>query len=60
MSARETVKSMGGPPRPRGEGRAPRGEGAAPFASFKAKPRVAPMMAKTLKMVKGLKVNFRR
>ncbi len=51
---------MGEPPRPRGEGRAPRGEGSAPFSSFKTKPKVAPMMAKTLKMVKGLKGNFRR
>lgn len=32
--------------------------GAAPAAA--KKPKVAPMMAKTLKMVRGLKVNFRR
>ena len=32
----------------------------APPAAAAKKPKVAPMMAKTLKMVRGLKVNFRR
>jgi hypothetical protein len=35
------------------------GASAGPPAASK-KPKVAPMMAKTLKMVRGLKVNFRR
>jgi hypothetical protein len=33
---------------------------AAPVGTASKKPKVAPMMAKTLKMVRGLKVNFRR
>ena len=33
---------------------------APPAAAAAKKPKVAPMMAKTLKMVRGLKVNFRR
>jgi uncharacterized membrane protein len=58
-TAREVVRQMGGPPRPRGEGRGPRGEGGPSFGGFKTKAKVPPMMAKTMKMMKGMK-NFRR
>lgn len=53
-SVRETVKKMGGPPRPRGEGRRADGFQAA------AKAKKSPMMLKSLKLMHGIKTNFRK
>ena len=62
-----SMRKMGGgggpppPPKPSREGGSSGASGSsgAPPATSK-KPKMAPMMAKTLKMVRGLKVNFRR
>jgi hypothetical protein len=55
-SVREAVRKMGGPPRPRGEGRTPKADSF--IAAAKAKK--SPMMLKTLKLMHGIKTNFRR
>jgi len=54
-SIREAVKKMGGPPRPRGEGRV-RADG---FQAA-AKAKKSPMMLKSLKLMQGIKTNFRK